>query len=79
MVELSDGVVKLFPVPTALPPLETVYQFTVPLEAVADKVTAPLPHTEPSVVLVSTGRSLTVTLTVLLAAEHPSASYEITL
>ena len=79
MVELSDGVVKLFPVPTALPPLETAYQFTVPLEAVADKVTAPSPHTEPSVPLVSTGRSFTVTVTTPLTAEHPSASYEVTL
>jgi hypothetical protein len=73
-VALSTGVVKLLPDPSELPPLDAAYQFTVPPVALADKLTVPLPHTAPSVTPVTSGKSLTVTLTVLLAAEQPSAS-----
>ena len=38
------GVVKVAPVPNDVPPEEAAYQLMVPAEAVAPKVTVPVPH-----------------------------------
>jgi len=57
------GVVKEFPVPSKLPPVNASYQFTVPAEAVAPSVTVPVPHREAGVVPVIDGTVLTVAVT----------------
>ena len=65
-----DGVVKLVPVPKALPPLDAAYQLIVPVPA-ADKLTVPVPQRLPSVVELKVGRAVTVAVTaVLLALVH---------
>ena len=51
------------PVATGEPPALTVYQFTVPAEAVAPKVTVPVPQLEPGVVPVMPGTGLEFTVT----------------
>ena len=54
------------------PPVEAVYQFTVPALAVAPNVTVPLPHTELGVVPLIVGIVLTVAITAVLdAVVHP--------
>ena len=50
-----DGVEKLVPVPKEDPPVEAAYQLNVPLDAVAPKVTLPVPQPEPGVVAVTVG------------------------
>ena len=42
-----DGVVNEIPVPIDAPPVEAAYQFIVPAEAVAPRVTVPASHLEP--------------------------------
>ncbi len=44
------GVVKLAPLPMELPPVEAAYQEIVPEDAVAPKVTVPVPQREPVLV-----------------------------
>jgi hypothetical protein len=67
VVEILD-VVKLVPVPNDEPPVEAAYQFMVPLEDVAPKVTVPVPHLEPAVVPVIVGKVFTVAVTAVLLA-----------
>ena len=50
-----EGVVKLAPVPSGLPPVAAAYQLMAPAEAVAPKVTVPMPHLDPGVVPVMVG------------------------
>ena len=71
MVAAIEGVVKLVPVPSKLPPVEVAYQLIVPAEAVASKVTVPVPHLEFGVVLVIVGKGTTVTVTCLLRVVIP--------
>ena len=67
---LIDGVVKLVPVPNAVPPVDTEYQRTVaPVLAVAPKVTVPVPHLAPGEVPVIVGSAFTVTVTAVREAE----------
>ena len=66
MVDDILGVVKLVPVPKLDPPVAFAYQFTVPAEAVAPKVTVPLPQTLPGVVPVIVGIGFTVAITGVL-------------
>ena len=54
------------PVATELPPVLTVYQFTVPALAVAPSVTVPVPQPEPGVVPVIVGTVFTVATTAVL-------------
>ena len=54
--------------PNELPPVEAAYQLMVPAEAVAPKVTVPVPHTEPGVVPVIVGIELIVATTDVLEA-----------
>jgi len=49
------GVVKLVPVPKEEPPVEAAYQLIVPADAVAPKVTVPVPHRAAGVVPVRVG------------------------
>ena len=67
------GVVKLEPVPTATPPLDTSYQsMVVPAALVADKTTVPAPHLDPFTGLVGdAGRGLTTTVTLVVLAQLP--------
>ena len=58
MVDDIEGVVKLVPVPIALPPVALAYQLIVPEDAVAPKITVPVPHLLFGVVLVIVGAVL---------------------
>jgi len=76
VVEEIPGVVKLVPVPKLVPPSESEYQFIVPADAVASRVTVPVPQRLPGVVPVMVGTAFTVTVTaVLVELEHPSGLY----
>ena len=69
-----EGVVKLMPVPSELPPVAAAYQLMVPAEEVAPNVTVPVPHVAPGVVPVMVGMALTVAMTgVLVAVVQPFA------
>ena len=71
VVEIT-GVVKDVPVPNEDPPDDAAYQLMIPAEAVAPRVTVPVPQTDPGVVLVIVGTTLTVAVTdVLDAVVHP--------
>ena len=63
-----EGVVKVVPVPRDVPPVEAAYQFTVPADGVAPKVTVPVPQREAGVVPVMVGVVVTVAATAVLAA-----------
>ena len=64
-----DGVVKDVPVPRLVPPTAAAYQFIVPMEDVAPRVTVPELQTLAGVVPVIVGTVLTVATTALLVAE----------
>ena len=68
------GVVKEFPVPSKLPPVNASYQFTVPAEAVAPSVTVPVPHREAGVVPVIAGLFTVAITAVLELVVHVVAS-----
>ena len=63
-----DGVVNDVPVPRLVPPVAAAYQFIVPAEAVAPRVTVPVPHVLPGVVPVIVGIGLIVATTAVLVA-----------
>ena len=68
------GVVNDAPVPIEAPPVEAAYQFIVPAEDVAPRVTVPASHLEPGVVPVIVGVAFTVAMTaVLLPVVQPFA------
>ena len=68
------GVVKLVPVPRLAPPVAAAYQFKIPAEAVAPKVTVPVPHYPLGVVLVIDDTGVTVATTAVLGVElHPAS------
>jgi hypothetical protein len=67
MVDDNTGVVNDVPVPAKFPPVNESYQFTVPVEAIAPKLTVPVPHTDPGVVPVIVG--MVDTITTLLQIE----------
>lgn len=69
MVDESEGVVKLVPVPKLDPPLEVAYQLMVPALEVALKLTIPVPHRLPSVVAVIVGIALIVAVTGVLEVD----------
>ena len=66
-----EGVVKLAPLPIKVPPVEASYQsIEVPAALVADIVTVPAPHIEPSTGLIAgVGIELTVAVTAVLVAD----------
>jgi hypothetical protein len=66
------GVVNEVPVPRLAPPVAAAYQLMVPADAVAPRVTVPVPHTLPGVLDVIDGMVFTVAITAVLAAVvHP--------
>lgn len=70
-MEEIDGVVKLVPVPRLEPPEEAAYQFKVadPLEAVAPRVTVPVPQRLAGVVPDMVAEGLMVAVTAVLERE----------
>ena len=69
-----DGVVKLFePASNNVPPDAASYQSMVsPAPGVAEMVTVPVPHLEPTVPVGAAGTAFIVAVTaVLVAATHP--------
>jgi hypothetical protein len=74
VVDEIEDVVKLVPEPSEAPPVEAAYQLMVPAEAVAPKITVPVPQLEPGVVPVIVGIALIVAVTAVLdAVVHPLA------
>ena len=68
------GVLKEFPVVSKVPPIESLYQYTIPLLAVAPKVTEPDPHKDAGVTAVMVGDGLIVAFAgVLKLLVHPLA------
>ncbi len=65
-----SGVVNEVPVPRLAPPVAAAYQLIVPAEAVAPRVTVPVPHMLPGVVAVIVGIAFTVNVYVAVAAAH---------
>ena len=62
------------PVPRDAPPVAAAYQLMVPAEAVAPRVTVPVPQVDPGVTNVIVGIAFTVAVTAVLAAVvHPLA------
>jgi hypothetical protein len=67
-----EGVVKDVPVPNEDPPDDAAYQLIVPAEAVAPRITVPVPQRDADVVPVIVGIVLTVAVTgVLETVVHP--------
>lgn len=68
------GVVNVFPVPNEVPPVGTPYQFIIPEEATAPRVTIPASQREFGVVVVMVGEVFTVAIIGVLAfVVHPFA------
>jgi hypothetical protein len=65
------GVVKLVPVPKLEPPLDTSYQLSVPVLAVAPKLKVPASHRDAGVVVEIVGCAFTVNTTEEVTTEHP--------
>ena len=65
---MSSGVWKLFPDVNEDPPVEVVYQLTVPVLAVAASDTLPVMQTVAPVVLLMVGIGFTVATTAVLSA-----------
>ena len=68
-----DGVVNELPVLKEVPPVLAAYQLMLPDDAVAFKVTVPVPQVEPAVVLATVGTVLTVANTAVLDADTQPA------
>ena len=68
VVTVIDGVVNDIPVPIDAPPVDAAYQSIVPADAVAPRVTVPVPHRDPGVVPVIDGTAVTVAITAVLVA-----------
>ena len=62
------GVVYEVPLDSDEPPVDAPYQYTVPSDAVAPSVTAPVPQFEPGVVPVMVGVAVTVNVALPLVA-----------
>ena len=60
VVDEIEGVVKEVPVPSDAPPVAAAYQLIVPADAVAERVTVPVPQFEPGVEAVMVGIALIV-------------------
>lgn len=69
VVDEMLGVVYEVPVPSEAPPDTAAYQFIVPADAVAPKVTVPVPQLEPGVVPVIVGPAVTVAATAVLGLD----------
>ena len=56
------------PAPRNTPPVAAAYQLIVPAEAVAPRVTVPVPQVDPGVVVAIVGMAFTVAVTAVLEA-----------
>ena len=65
-----EGVVKLFPVPIAAPPVAEANQLNVPADAVAPSIAVPESHIAVGVVDVIVGVAFAVATTAVLGDEH---------
>src|SRR5512140_3150743 len=72
------GVVNDVPVPRDAPPVAAAYQLIVPAEAVAPRVTVPVPQVDPGVVVRIVGTVLTV-IAILRSALVPQPFVAVTL
>ena len=66
-----DGVGKTGPVPNTEPPVATLYHLKTPALAVACKVTEPLLHLDPGVVVATVGTAVTVIYPVWVTVSLP--------
>lgn len=64
-----DGLVKLVPVPKDVPPFNVAYHLTIPEDALAPKLTAPVPQRLLGVEPVIAGSAFTVAVTAVLDVE----------
>ena len=71
------GVVKLVPFPKLAPPAEAAYQLIVPVDAVAPKLTVPVPHLDAGVVPVIVGIVFTVIVKVVVVAHKPAVGVKV--
>ena len=68
------GVIYDTPAPNDEPSVEAVYQLMIPVDAVAPRVTVPVPQRDAGVVVAIVGIALIVAITaVLVAVVHPIA------
>ena len=76
MVAAIDGVVKLAPLPSKVPPEDASYQsIVVPVALDADRLTVPVPHREPFPGPVgAAGLVLTITVTVVVFVQMPAVA-----
>jgi hypothetical protein len=76
VVAAIDGVAKLVPDPSNVPPVDALYQsIVVPAALVADKLTVPGPHLEPFTGLVgAAGLGFTITVTVVVFVQLPEVA-----
>ena len=76
MVVVIDGVVKLVPDPSNVPPVDTSYQsIVVPEAVVADRLTVPGPHLEPFTGLAGAeGLGFTMTVAVVVLVQLPAVA-----
>ena len=70
------GVTKGDPVPIDEPPLETLYQLSVPVQPEAESVTVPGPQFDPPVAVGAAGIVFIVATTAVLALSQPAAEVQ---
>ena len=67
--------VKLFPLPNNVPPVDALYHLIVPVPD-ADKLTVPVPHLAALVPVGADGTAFTVAVTAVLVDTQPEATIE---
>ena len=67
------GVTKGDPVPIDVPPLDAVYQLSVPVQPDAESVTVPVPQFDPPLPVGAVGIAFTVAVTGADELVHPAA------
>ena len=75
MVDEILCVVKLFPLPNNVPPVDAAYHLIVPVP-VADKPTVPVPHLAALIPVGADGTAITVAVTAVLSDTHPVTELE---
>ena len=70
------GVTKGEPEPNKVPPEDAEYQFKVPVQPEASRVTDAVPHADPSIGVGATGIAFTVAVTGALGPSQPFTVHE---
>ena len=78
VVEEILGVVKLAPIETDAPSVETVYHMAVPVAQVAPNITVPIPQITAAVTVDATGIGLMVAITSVLPDSQSSVVLQLT-